>query len=847
VSKQQRKPLRNAALGKALDIGGGRGYTVFVARRNHAVLAVFVSLSASAAPSPVSAQEFLNPNVEGGCGLGTDKTVVDRSVGGRSIRLPADGTVGTIAFADDAIADGTLDAEVTGSCRQEGNRVTVFAKGRVVNRAAFTSNTQASAGFSLNMRPHAKPFNTDYLLRAAGTFAVTWDRGTAGALGGASAGFSMTNCDPGGNKSFAAGAGPGASGVAVSSGTVECRRRSGNPFGFLESDVPVSLGASVHQFAGAPQEFAFEGTVVFELLRVGKEIRVVGSPTEGAAGAPFPRPFEVLVVNNGNNVPAGGEAVRFRLLDAAGTEVSAVDATTQGDGKASANFTAPAGGVFKVEAVCAGCPASSQELGQGSKVVFPPVDVRSGELTALPGPREGPVGGTLELAFKATEKVLVGGAIEERGIAGTPISFAVTGPEGDASLSPNPATTGQDGVARTTLRLGSAAGAYEVTATCAACAAKPSDRIAVLAEENRVTMAKVAGSESGDGQHDVFGVQFSTPFRAQLRSPTGPAPNRRVEFSCRFEGAPSGFRLAAAGPADPAGQPCDEQLSALLDDSDGGGLVETRLTPSAPGTYRISALCSDCVEGGREATFLAKAELQPPKAKEGDSGPDSGAPYAGACSAKLVQIAPGPDGEPARKPPAPLLVCSNSNVLLTCRVTPLVEGNTCASWSVTPGNDNVRVRAVGDVTGELTTTNDVAGDFTVQAKSVIGECQARRAIRVGFATIKSVGPPGATPKADEDIKLGQSKAIAVEFEVLKNMPPELLNEFVEIEVFNDTGGISESIEVLTATRKASNGGLSFAVKGVKDAFDTAEFFGKVVVRVCGSEGSSTLLLAPTAP
>lgn len=349
---------------------------MLVARRPRTAVISFALLSLPFIPDAAPAQEYLNPNV-GGCSLGTDKTVVDRSVGGRSITLPGDGTVGTITFDTDGIADGSLDAEVTGSCRQEGNRVTVFARGRVVNRAAFVSNTQASAGFSLNMRPHAKPINTDYLFRATGGFKVTWDRGDAGDPGGASAGIAMTNCIGAGSPSMSASAGSAAQGVAVSSGTLECRRGSSNPFGFLDSDVPVWFGANVHQFAGNPQEFTFEGSVVFELLRVGKELRVVAGPTQGLAGAAFPGPFVVSVADNGNHAPISGEPVRFRLLDSGGAELQAVDTTTLGDGKASANFTPSAGGIYKVEAVCAGCPASSQELGQGSKVMFPPVDVAS--------------------------------------------------------------------------------------------------------------------------------------------------------------------------------------------------------------------------------------------------------------------------------------------------------------------------------------------------------------------------------------------------------------------------------------------------------------------------------------
>ncbi|TPW19268.1 MAG: hypothetical protein FD126_2858, partial [Elusimicrobia bacterium] len=153
----------------------------------------FVALSPLLIAGSASAQEFLNPNV-GGCSLGTDKTVVDRSVGGRSVSLPGNGTVGTITFADDGIDDGSLDAEVTGSCLQAGNKVTVSAKGRVVNRASFTSNTRASAGFSLNMRPHALPRNVEYILRAKGAFKVTWlrvDPRDTGFPGGASGGIAF--------------------------------------------------------------------------------------------------------------------------------------------------------------------------------------------------------------------------------------------------------------------------------------------------------------------------------------------------------------------------------------------------------------------------------------------------------------------------------------------------------------------------------------------------------------------------------------------------------------------------------------------------------------------------------
>ncbi|TPW19464.1 MAG: hypothetical protein FD126_2662, partial [Elusimicrobia bacterium] len=169
------------------------GYKPVVARRNHGLIAALVAVSAASIPFPAFAQEFLNPNV-GGCSLGTDKTVVDRSVGGRSISLPGNGTVGTIAFADDGINDGSLDAEVTGSCLQAGNKVTVHAKGRVVNRASFTSNSQASAGFSLNMRPHALPRNVEYVLRAKGAFKVTWlriDPRDTGFPGGASGGIAF--------------------------------------------------------------------------------------------------------------------------------------------------------------------------------------------------------------------------------------------------------------------------------------------------------------------------------------------------------------------------------------------------------------------------------------------------------------------------------------------------------------------------------------------------------------------------------------------------------------------------------------------------------------------------------
>jgi hypothetical protein len=327
------------------------------------------------------------------------------------------------------------------------------------------------------LRPHAKPINTDYIFRATGSFAVTWVRGDPGDPGGASAGLSMSNCMNGDSKSLGAGAAATAGGAASAGGAIECRRRSSNFFGYLESDVGVSWSAAVHQWAGNPQEFTFEGTVEFELLRVGKELQIVSGPAQGVAGAPFPQPFEVQVIDNGTKALVSGEPIRFRLLDGAGAPVQAVDATTLGDGKASANLAPPTPGNYSIEAVCAGCPASSQELGQGSKVVFPVSVILGRNRIAL---RKLDCDGASPIGFPRLEGLRVqavdlvaGRPSAGKGVIFTPLQTPGGGGFSLVPQNPEGTITDAQGVARANATLSNVPGDYRVLATCQHCDTSP--------------------------------------------------------------------------------------------------------------------------------------------------------------------------------------------------------------------------------------------------------------------------------------------------------------------------------------------------------------------------------------
>lgn len=504
---------------------------------------------------------------------------------GASLDCSAFGVDHEITPATDGINSSDVDSTAFSRLDRTGpGSFTMSARGSAVSRVLGFPDPARTAFAELTGPPFVNNFlmnvrgvpGTRYLVR--NTLAVTVAASGSGAR--ATAGVSTGGC----GSVFAV------QSQALSSTTASQCVRTADAGGLI-IQVRSSLIAEADLRAQA-REASYTQSIVFSVQPEGPELRALSAPTEALAGHPFTQDVRVKATLNTTGVAVPGKAVEFRLKDAAGTVLETLARTTQADGTAAANFTVGGGGEFTVEAFCVDCV-------QGAQTVTFPVSVLAGELTALPGPREGPVGGTLELAFKATEKVLAGGVVEERPLTGTPVVFTVTGPAGDASFSPNPAAAGADGVARTTMTLGSAAGTYQVTADCAACRARPTVQVGVGATQSAVSLVIDADDLGGakNGDRGLIGESLLSPLRVKLVASGEGANITGVSIVFSTASAPSKARGQSLTPANIP--------------TDALGRAHAFVTlGNVPGEYIFKARCDSC-DGEKEVMVAATAEPIP--------------------------------------------------------------------------------------------------------------------------------------------------------------------------------------------------------------------------------------------
>lgn len=172
-------------------------------------------------------------------------------------------------------------------------------------------------------------------------------------------------------------------------------------------------------------------------------------------------------------------------------------------------------------------------------------------------------------------------------VADETVTFTVQEPVNGATLSGVTATTDAEGIARTTLTLGSSPGLYTVKASCPGCVASASTINFTAEAKARETVIKLV-KVSGDGAMPA-GEKILNPLKVQAFNTLTEAgePGLNVEFS--FVSIPEGGNDAAVG--------------APLALTNNFGIAQSSLRLGAvEGDYIIKALCDAC-ELNKEVSF----------------------------------------------------------------------------------------------------------------------------------------------------------------------------------------------------------------------------------------------------
>lgn len=180
-------------------------------------------------------------------------------------------------------------------------------------------------------------------------------------------------------------------------------------------------------------------------------------------------------------------------------------------------------------------------------------------------------------------------------VADETVTFTVQEPVNGATLTGVTATTDAEGIARTTLTLGSNPGLYTVKASCPGCVASASTINFTAEAKARETVIKLV-KVSGDGAMPA-GEKILNPLKVQAFNTLTEAgePGLNVEFS--FVSIPEGGNDAAIG--------------APLALTNNFGIAQSSLTLGAvEGDYIIKALCDAC-ELNKEVSFVLTGQGLP--------------------------------------------------------------------------------------------------------------------------------------------------------------------------------------------------------------------------------------------
>ena len=270
-------------------------------------------------------------------------------------------------------------------------------------------------------------------------------------------------------------------------------------------------------------------------------------------------------------------------------------------------------------------------------------------------------------------------------VAGTSVTFAVgtvpSGATGASVSGTQPATTGVNGQASSTLTLGTKAGAYTVTATSSGLTGSPITFNETGTAGNATTIAK----SSGDAQSASVTTALSNPIKVLVTDTYG-NPKSGVSVTFAFGTVPNGASGQTLGTANAT--------------SDVNGLASTTVTLGAKaGTYHVSATSGSL--SGSPLDFTATGTAGSAATIAISSGNGQSATVTTTLSSPLVALVTDANGNPV------------SGTSVTFAVGTVPSGTTGTSVSGTQP-------ATTDVNGQASTTLTLgtkAGTYHVSATS----------------------------------------------------------------------------------------------------------------------------------
>ena len=302
--------------------------------------------------------------------------------------------------------------------------------------------------------------------------------------------------------------------------------------------------------------------------------RILGDNQSGVIGEALAKPFVVRTQDRGGD-PLEGIAVTFRVLTGGGS-LSATTSTSNANGRTESTLTLGSEpGTNTVEVTAGG---TERVLIFKADATLPPVPATVSIISG--NNQSGVTGEALANPFVVEVRDQNSDLME-----GVTVTFAVSA--GGGSLSDTSVKTDANGLAQSTLNLGSSAG----TNTVEVSAENSTETVTFNAETvlPPPTPTTLEGT-SGDNQSGVTGEALANPFVVEVRD----------QNSNLMEGVTITFTVNAGGGS----------LSDTSVEADANGLAQSTLTlGSEPGTNTVEA----SVEGlSQTVVFNAEATLPPP-------------------------------------------------------------------------------------------------------------------------------------------------------------------------------------------------------------------------------------------
>ena len=306
---------------------------------------------------------------------------------------------------------------------------------------------------------------------------------------------------------------------------------------------------------------------------------VVSGPGSGAPGDTLT--FTVEVQEDGS--AASGKTVTFSITSGDGNASLGTGSTTTGsNGRASTTLILgnSASGSYTITATV----GDSSVSGAATVETSPPPPGFS--IIVIAG-----LGGSVMPGI--TSVFLVDVVVDEGLPQGKTVTFSVSPDDGTVSLSPISVTTSENGLAQTTVTIGSdASGSYTVTASVGTQSVSSTVTVESTSQQQEQQQASTTTPESvsGDNQTGLTGETLMNPFVVEVRDQNGnPLGGITVTF------------VVSAG---------DGSLTDTSVDTDANGLAQSTLTlGSEPGTNTVEASVEEITE---PVTFNAEASLPPP-------------------------------------------------------------------------------------------------------------------------------------------------------------------------------------------------------------------------------------------